>query len=133
MSDKYETHENLEKLYMDKYGTDYAAESSGRRYVWEFKNQSVEVSTHIKEETEIYVKNPKMRSPENRYGTKTHYIFQAISIIYTDYCQRDKVNAFEVAEAKEKARLEAIENRKRAIADSIKKEQKKREVERQDI
>ena len=146
MMEDYDARYGLEQLYKSKYNADYATREEDAEYwgdrvvrsknhsmIWTFKNQSVRYTTFLTEKRENYVKNPEMRSPENRYGTKTNYIFQMTSIIYTDYYQRDKVNAFEAEEAKEKARLAAIENRKRAIADSIKKEQKKREVERQDI
>lgn len=132
MSDVYSTHEDLENLYEKKYNTDYGT-SKDRGYEWVFKNQSVKLSTHVRAEEEIYVKDPNMRSPENRYGKRTNYYFQATSIIYSDFYHLGKVEAYENELKKERDRQYEIERRKRAVEDSIKKEQKKREVENQDI
>lgn len=132
MSDVYKTHEDLENLYENKYNTDYGTSKDGG-YEWIFKNQSVKLSTHVRAEEEIYVKDPNMRSFQNRYGKRTNYYFQSTSIIYTDFYHYGKAEAYENELKEEQARKSEIERRKRAVEDSIKKEQMKRKVESQDI
>lgn len=133
MSDEYDTHKYFEKLYKDKYNEDYAKHHAYNSYEWKFKNQSVQISTNVESKTEVYVKNSSMRSPQNRYGERTSFTFQSISVIYIDYRQRDKVETYEAEETKERERLRAIKVREIAIADSIRKVQTKKEIENQDI
>lgn len=132
MSDVYDTHEELERLYMNKYNTDYGT-SKDRGYEWVFKNQSVKLSTHVRAEEEIYVKDPNMRSFQNRYGKRTNYYFQSTSIIYTDFYHYGKAEAYEEELRKEQKRQYEIERRERAVTDSIKKEQMRKKAENQDI
>lgn len=149
MSEDYDTHNDLERLYISKYdGTegrystdeneeqdwgDRVERSKSYSTIWTFKNQSIRYTTFLTEKRENYVKNPEMRSPQNRYGIKYTNYFKAVTIIYTDFYHCKKVEDYELAIKKEEARLREIEKRKQARADSIKKAELKRKAENQDI
>ncbi len=150
MSKDYDTHEDLEHLYGSKYDGDIWGGYSTRENeeqewgdrversksystIWTFKNQSIRYTTFLTEKRENYVKNPEMRSPQNRYGIKYTNYFQAVTVIYTDFYHYKKAEDYELAKKKEEARLYEIERRKRATADSIKKAELKRKADNQDI
>lgn len=151
MSEDYDTHNDLERLYESKYDGDFfegeystkeseeqdwgdrVERSKSNSTIWTFKNQSIRYTTFITEKRENYVKNPKMRSPQNRYGIKYTKYFKAVTIIYTDFYHYKKAEDYELAIKKEEARLREIEKRKQARADSIKKAELKRKAENQDI
>lgn len=151
MSEDYDTHNDLERLYESKYDGDffegeYSTKENEEQYwgdrversksnstIWTFKNQSIRYTTFLTEKRENYVKNPEMRSPQNRYGIKYTNYFKAVTIIYTDFYHYKKAEDYELAIKKEEARLREIEKRKQARADSIKKAELKRKAENQDI
>jgi hypothetical protein len=146
MSKDYDTREALKSLYKSKYNEDYSTSEETADYwgdkvqrsvsnslVWTFKNQSLRYTTFLTEKRENYVKNPEMRSPENRYGVKYTNYFEAISIIYTDFYHSNKVEAYEAELKKEEERKKEIERKKQAKADSIKRAEQKQKAESQDI
>ena len=146
LSDKYETYTDLIALYKERYKEDYATvesdsdywddkvERSGNQsYIWTFKNQTLRVTNFYTERRENYVKNPKMRSPENRYGVKYTTFFKAVSILYSDIKQCEKVEAVEKAEREKKLAIEEEYNRKKQIEETEKAERLKRQSQTQDI
>lgn len=128
LSTDYDTRETLKELYTSKYKEDYALIEDSS-IIWTFKNQTLRFTKHITVEEEIYVKDPNMRAFQNRYGVEKKYYFKSISIIYTDLYHCKKVEAYEA----EEARLRLIEERKKEIADSIKREEIKKRAKSQDI
>lgn len=114
-SEDYDTHSELIELYDTKYQQKYASfeDQAGiwdeeervgsSSSLWTFKNQTLRVSNFYREERELYVKNEKMRSPENRYDVKSTKYFKAVVIIYSDLKQCEKVR---IAEAEEEKRLQ---------------------------
>lgn len=151
LSEDYDTRKDLKRLYQSKYNgnpsegeysedeseeqdwDDRVARSKSNSTIWTFKNQSIRYTTFLTEKRENYVKNPKMRAPQNRYGIKYSNYFQAVTIIYTDFYHSKKAEDYELAIKEANARLREIENRKKAKADSIKKAELKRRAENQDI
>lgn len=142
MSDVYETYPALIKLYKDKYNEDYASfennaadwgdrttRSGNQSSIWTFKNQTLRVSDFYSETRENYVKNPKMQSPENRYGVRYTKYFQAVSIIYSDIRQCKKVEAIEAIEQAAKDE----ENRQKQAEDAAKRDAQRKEALNQDI
>jgi hypothetical protein len=90
-------------------------------------------TTFSTEKRENYVKNPKMRSPENRYGVKYTSYFEAITIIYSDLHHCKKVEEYE-AELKAAAdRIEALERKEKQKADSINRVKINQRAENQDF
>lgn len=145
-SKDYDTKGNLHDLYTAKYNWNYAIteqeedpwENSAERLysnsmIWKFKNQSIRYTTFGTERRENYVKNPNMRSPENRYGVRYTNYFKMITIIYKDYYYWSKAFLYENELEKEKNRQEYIRKQEKAIADSIEKEKMKIKVKNQDI
>ena len=109
MSTDYDTQEDLKLLYTSRYDElfsskekdegywgDKAQRSNSHSLLWTFKNQSLRFTTFSTEKRENYVKNPKMRSPENRYGVKYTSYFEAITIIYSDLHHCKKVEEYEL-------------------------------------
>lgn len=146
MMEDYDARYGLEQLYKSKYNADYATREEDAEYwgdrvvrsknhsmIWTFKNQSVRYTTFLTEKRENYVKNPEMRSPENRYGIRYTVDFKAVTIIYTDFHHCKKVEEYENEIKKEEERLAEIEKAKTAKADSIKREEQRRKVYNQDI
>ena len=98
VSEDYETHQELIDLYVSRYNDKYASLWDNRAELWEdnakrggsssktwtFKNQTLRVSNFYEEERENYVKDPRMKSPENRYGIKYTKYFKSIVILYND-------------------------------------------------
>ena len=108
MSKDYDTREDLKLLYTSKYDEQFSSKEKDEGYwgdkaqrsnshslLWTFKNQSLRFTTFSTEKRENYVKNPKMRSPENRYGVKYTSYFEAITIIYSDLHHCKKVEEYE--------------------------------------
>lgn len=151
MSEDYDTHNDLERLYKSKYDGDFfegeystteseeqdwgdrVERSKSNSRIWTFKNQSLRYTTFLTEKRENYIKNPEMRSPENRYGIKYTNYFKAVTIIYTDFYHYQKAEEYENALKQEEARIREIERKKKAKADSIKRAEMKRKAESQDI
>ena len=142
MSDVYETYPALIRLYKDKYNEgfasieDHAADwgdrttrSGNQSFVWTFKNQTLRVSDFYSETRENYVKDPRMRSPENRYGVKYTKYFQAVSIIYSDIKQCKKVEAVEERERQ----IENARNRQKQAEDAAKQDSQRKKALDQDI
>lgn len=142
MSDVYETYPALIKLYKDKYNEDYASFENNADYwgdkttrsgnnssIWAFKNQTLRVSLFYSETRENYVKNPKMRSPENRYGVRYTEYFKAVTIIYSDIRQCKKVEAVEAMEQAAKNE----QNRQKQTEDAAKRDAQRKEALNQDI
>ena len=81
VSRHYNTRDVVMSMYKDRYNTDYAeCTRNGQRYIWSFKNQSLQLDYNTYVEEEIYIKNPNMRMPENKYGTKRTLYFDKIII-----------------------------------------------------
>lgn len=108
MSDDYETKDEILSLYKDKYDSFAAKErnnadfwgdkirrSGHHSWTWTFKNQSITLADFYEEERENYVKDARMRSPENRYGVRYTKYFKAIVITYNDTYQCEKVMEYE--------------------------------------
>lgn len=112
ISDDYETRNDLIDLYKTKYLEDFADfehKTGSESYVWSFENQTLRVSNLYETEQQVYVKNPRMKSPENRYGVNTTNYFKSIVILYNDkrLCEEaKKLQDKEDLEAKIKAQLE---------------------------
>lgn len=120
-SEDFETHQELIKLYRTKYNMDYASFEDDADYwgeniyrsgsssdIWTFKNQTLRVSNFYTEKRENYIKDARMRSPENRYGIKYTKFFKAIVILYNDIYHCEKVEKYE-------AELRAKEYKKKLI------------------
>lgn len=120
-SKDYGTHQELIELYRTKYNDKYASFENKEDYwgdkvyrsgshsdIWTFKNQTLRVSNFYTEKRENYVKDARMRSPENRYGIKYTKTFEAIVVLYNDIYQCEKVEKYE-------ANLRAIEQEKEQI------------------
>jgi hypothetical protein len=136
LSDVYETYSALIDLYKEKYNVDYAStdnRSGSDSFVWSFKNQTLRVTDFYRVEEEIYVKNPKMKSVENKYGVNYNRYFKAVSILYSDNRQCAKVEQVEKEEQEKELAIEQERNRKKHISDSIKQEQLKAKSKNQDI
>lgn len=121
----YSAHTYLQDLYFSKYNRDYSiAPKFGTNYeLWEFKNQKIYLLVRTHDEIEYYLKDPKMRSFENKYGKKIHTYFDEMEIIYTDYSQMEKydiylkeeearANATRKKEEKEKKGKEELERKR---------------------
>lgn len=146
MSKDYDTREDLKLLYTSKYDEQFSSKEKDEGYwgdkaqrsnshslLWTFKNQSLRFTTFSTEKRENYVKNPKMRSPENRYGVKYTSYFEAITIIYSDLHHCKKVEEYE-AELKAAAdRIEALERKEKQKADSINRVKINQRAENQDF
>jgi len=116
-SDDFATKDALIDLYLSRYDDNYASlwdnnsESSSK--TWNFKNQTLTISSIHKTEDEVYVKNPKMKSPENRYGVKRNTYFLSIVINYSDNRLSELV--------KQENDSIAAENRKKKLEDDAKR------------
>ncbi len=146
MSTDYDTREDLKLLYTSRYDElfsskekdegywgDKAQRSNSHSLLWTFKNQSLRFTTFLRETRENYVKNPKMRSPENRYGVKYTNYFEAITIIYSDIYHCKKVEEYE-AELKAAAEhLESLARKEKQKADSINRVKINQRAENQDF
>lgn len=112
ISHNYEARNDLIDLYKAKYLEDYADfehKSGSDSYVWSFENQTLRVSKLYETEQQVYVKDPRMKSPENRYGVETTNYFKSIVILYNDIrlCKEaKKLQEKEDLEAKIKAQQE---------------------------
>ena len=108
-SQDFETKDALIELYISKYDNRYADEGfNGYPKSWKFKNQTLTISLNTDLVEEVYVKDERMKHPENRYGKKYTTYFLSLDISYSDN------------------RLSALARQER---DSIAKAEKKREVE----
>lgn len=110
-SEDYETHQELIDLYVSRYNDKYASLWGNRAELWEnnakrsgsdsktwtFKNQTLRVSNFYEEERENYVKDPRMKSPENRYGIKYTKYFKSIVILYNDIKLCEKAEEYQKA------------------------------------
>ena len=141
MCNKYEDYKAIWRLYTDKYNADAstseekadawldnAARSGSYSLIWTFNNQTLRMTDFYREEREWYVKNPKMKSPENRYDIKYTKYFQALTIIYSDIKQCAKVEA---VEAKEKSIADQQKAKDDAAAKAKKEEQDRANRERE--
>lgn len=98
VSEDFETHQELINLYESRYNDKYASlwedkaelwgnnskRSGDNSKVWAFKNQTLRVSNFYEEERENYIKDPRMKAPENRYDVKYTKYFKCIIILYND-------------------------------------------------
>jgi len=123
MSEVYETKESILSLYKNKYNEnaaevkdiadywgDKVRRSGSFSWIWTFKNQSITLSEFYEEKRENYVKDARMRSPENRYGIKYTTYFKAIVILYNDTYQCVKAKEYEdLLAAEEQKRKEVQE------------------------
>lgn len=127
-SDDYDSRREVMALYTNKYNLDFAETSYNSRdpYIWTFKNQTLKIEETAYAVEEIYVKNEKMRMPENRYGTKRTVYFDKVIISYSDIEQTKKVRDHKNKLAKE----DAI---RREREDSIKKAKNNANMKNQDI
>lgn len=111
ISTDYDTYTELIDLYMSRYNEKYASPygdnhselwrhedniigNSSKSEHWIYKNQTLCVSNYYDNEEKVYVKNPKMKSPENRYGkTSTNY-FKSVVVLYRDIelCKKAEEN-----------------------------------------
>lgn len=108
ISEDYVTHQELIDLYRSKYTDKYAsslqwssiwgnnefflhensdlwdrdANHDGRS--WNFNNQSIHVINEYTIEEHIYLKDSRMKSPENRYGKSYTKYFMRVIILYND-------------------------------------------------
>ena len=146
MSTDYDTREDLELLYNSKYDEQFSSKeknegywgdnvkrSNSRSTLWTFKNQSLRFTTFSTEKRENYVKDPKMRSPENRYGVKYTSYFEAITIVYSDLHHCNKAEEYEAKLKAEADRKEALKRREEQKADSINRVKVKQRAESQDF
>lgn len=140
LSDVYETKEAIKHLYKERYNEKAAVIDDDAEYwddnvyrsghtsqIWTFKNQSINLSEFYEEKRENYVKDARMRSPENRYGVKYTKYFKALSIIYSDTKQCEKAQAYEdEIAAKQKAAQKVIDDELKAkIEAQITKQQER--------
>jgi hypothetical protein len=108
MSTDYETKEAIKLLYLNKYKSSAAKDkdnpgfwgdkvrrSGYRSWTWTFKNQSITLAEFHEEKRENFIKDARMRSPENRYGVKYTKYFKSIVITYNDTYQCEKVMEYE--------------------------------------
>ncbi|MFA4998390.1 MAG: hypothetical protein WC513_09805, partial [Bacteroidales bacterium] len=80
-----------------------------------------------------YVKDARMRSPENRYGIKYNKYFKIITIIYNDTYQCNKAKEYEdLLAAEEQKRIEAQEAELKAQREA-QQEQRKARAAKQEI
>lgn len=135
MSDAYDTKEALKSLYLDKYNEKAAERKDDAEYwgdkvrisgywswIWTFKNQSLNLAEFYEEERENYVKDARMRSPENRYGVRYTKYFKTITIIYSDLAQCAKVQKYEDELAAEaELKKEASDAAKKSAQEAINK------------
>lgn len=146
MSTDYDTREDLELLYNSKYDEQFSSKeknegywgdnvkrSNSRSTLWTFKNQSLRFTTFSTEKRENYVKDPKMRSPENRYGVKYTSYFEAITIVYSDLHHCNKAEEYEAKLKAEADRKEALKRREEQKSDSINRVKVKQRAESQDF
>ncbi len=139
VSEDYETHQELIDLYVSRYNDKYASLWDNRVELWEnnakrsgsssktwtFKNQTLRVSNFYEEERENYIKDPRMKSPENRYGIKYTKYFKSIVILYNDINLCEKAEEFQNAvkekiDAAKKNEIEA--KRKKQIDNALKQD-----------
>lgn len=146
MSTDYDTRKDLESLYTSKYNEQFSSKekedgywgdkvqrSNNNSIVWTFKNQELRFTTFSTEKRENYVKNPKMQSPENRYGVRYTSYFEAISIIYSDLYHCKKVEDYEAKLKAEADRIEALERKEKQKTDSINKVNMSQRAKSQDF
>lgn len=111
-SSNYDTRNELIDLYKNRYSEVFANfehRTGSDSYVWTFCNQTLRVSNFYETEQEVYLKDSRMKSPENRYGVKATNYFKEIVILYNDedLCARaKKLQNEEVATQKETLRIE---------------------------
>lgn len=127
-SDHYDSRHEVIDLYANKYNIDFAETSYNGRapYLWTFKNQTLKIEETSYVEEEIYIKNAKMRMPENRYGTKRTVYFDKVIISYSDIKQTKKVRDHQIKLAKEDAKRKERE-------DSIRQAKNNANMKKQDI
>lgn len=142
MSTDYDTRNAVVSLYKDRYNIDAAIVKEEADYwgdkarrggynawIWTFKNQSITLSNFYEEEREHYVKNPKLRNPQNRYGIKYKTYFKTIVITYNDTYQSAKAKEYEdqLAAKQQKIKKEQ-ESELKAKEKAMKEEQKARAI-----
>lgn len=142
----YETRKIIKSLYDEVYNEDaaevesydgYWGDSTTRNgytsWIWTFNNQSITFTNNHMEERKHYVKDPKMRAPQNRYGVKYNTFFKSISILYSDIYYSKKAKEYEDKLAAEQRELDkALYKELREKENAREKEQNKRAVS-QDI
>lgn len=128
ISRDYDSREAVKSLYANKYNIDFAETANYGRtpYIWTFNNQILRIDEKSYVEEVIYIKNPKMKMPENKYGTKRTTYFDKIIISYIDIRQNNKLTIYK-AQQENKSRLKAQR------ADSIKKAKNKANMAKQEI
>lgn len=146
ISTKYETREIIRSLYNDIYNkdaaevkekTDYWGDRATRNgytaWIWTFKNQSITFSSNYEEKREHYVKDPKMRNPNNRYGVRYSKIFKSISILYSDTHYSKKVKEYEDQLAAEEEKLQKALYEELNAKERAREEEQKTRATSQDI
>ena len=108
ISEDYVTHQELIDLYTSKYTDKYASslqwssfwgnnefflhenvdlwniDANHNGKSWNFNNQSIHVINEYTTEEHIYLKDSRMKSPENRYGKSHTNYFMRVIILYND-------------------------------------------------
>ena len=150
ISEHYEAYQELMDLYISKYSDKYASSLQwsyiwgnnefflhGNNDVWDrnashegkswtFKNQSVHVIHEYETENKIYLKDSRMKSPENRYGTSRTNYFRRVIILYNDnkLCKKseeyEKSVKMQVNSSLEKEReIEQMQQQTKALEQDI--------------
>ena len=128
----YESREKLEDLYNSRYNEHYSIGIKNGK-MWKFKNQLLKIESQLKVKSELYVKNPEMQSPEYRYGKKETVYWESMSITYLDAYHYGKFEEYALGLEESRINWQEIQEREKNIADSIKREEKKRNDALQEI
>lgn len=134
ISEDYETHQELIDLYISKYDDKYASvwdnraeswENNTRRLgndskIWTFQNQTLRLSNFYEEERENYIKDSRMKSPENRYGVQYTKYFKSVVVLYNDIKLCKKAEEYQKALEKQIEIEQQKEHEERIIRQNIK-------------
>lgn len=136
LSNDYNTYSSIIYLYDVKYKKNYSKEensSGSESWIWRFKNQTITLSHFYERKEEVYIKNPRMRSPENRYEVKYTNYFKMLSIIYTDLLQTKKVTTYEYKINEQKRIKESHQVALKVKKDSILRAEREKKILEQEI
>lgn len=144
VSENYKTHQELIDLYISKYKDKYASSLKwafiwgnnefflhGNVELWDrdanhdgkswcFNNQSIHVIHEYTTEEQIYLKDSRMKSPENRYGKSSTDYFKRVIILYNDNKLCRKAEAYQKAVETQRNEERQKERKERIIQQSIK-------------
>lgn len=126
-SKDFETKDALIELYISKYDDRYADKGfNGYPKSWKFKNQTLTISLNTDLVEEVYVKDERMKHPENSYGKKYTTYFLSLDISYSDNRlsalareERDRVAIAEKKSEVEKETKRVNRRRNQAIKQDI--------------